>query len=780
MPPGDEKAGDGTKGSSKDGRDHKDGGGSNKKHFSPQKAATGPQLTKFEGRCKELKGHIYNCSDARQSDLFTKTTKEIALYVGRTYTYGGDMKIAVESLAMPTLKVPTDPPATATKTEELIWKKKVEEYVRRESYLEENIKSLFSLVWGQCTDIMRQKVEVLDAFDKLAASNDGIALLKTIKNTAFSFETQKNSWQASHEAIRHFYMVSQGKHMTMQDYLKHFQNMVDVIDHTGGVVGKLPGLEDKLLLIKGKTLAQMMIEEKATLPLKSQERYLAMAFMLSADRSRYGRLLEEMENEYLKGTDNWPTTVTGAYHLLTNYHQDPRNMMRMGAADGVAFANAGTETAVTLAQGGVKKKAPAGDRSKITCFNCGGQGHMANDCPEKETNKDGAAKKDATYALITKGIAEGEFEEGDVNFLDGVQFMQQHVVGTAMHTKSEGGRVPGSWILLDNQSTVNVFHNAKLLTNVRKRDKTLDIHCNAGIATTNLIGDFPGYGMVWYHPKGIANILSLSRMRKHGYRVMYYSGAGNQFIVHMSDGSAPRIFQQSECRLFYMDMRDQNGKAVALVNTVASNKTKYTERAYSRAVLARRLQRIIGRPSTRTFLRIVDDNLLPNCPITRKDILAAEHIFGPDVGSLKGKTVRRGAPHVDICTVDIPASLISQYREVVLAADVMFVNNIPFFVTILRDIKFGTTKVLSNQKTPALKKALTQVLSIYKQRSFIVTTVLMVGQFEPLCGDLADLHLTLNTVSNDEHVPEVERHIRTVKEHTRCVYTTLPFRRLPV
>jgi hypothetical protein len=92
MLPGDEKAGDGTKGFSKDGRDQKDGGGSNKKHFSPQKAATtGPQFTKFKGRCKELKGHIYDCSNARQLDLFTKTTKEIVFYAGRTYTYGPDI-----------------------------------------------------------------------------------------------------------------------------------------------------------------------------------------------------------------------------------------------------------------------------------------------------------------------------------------------------------------------------------------------------------------------------------------------------------------------------------------------------------------------------------------------------------------------------------------------------------------------------------------------------------------------------------------------------------------
>jgi hypothetical protein len=61
-----------------------------------------------------------------------------------------------------------------------------------------------------------------------------------------------------------------------------------------------------------------------------------------------------------------------------------------------------------------------------------------------------------------------------------------------------------------------------------------------------------------------------------------------------------------------------------LVNTVAENKTSYTNRNYSKAVLAREIQKKIGRPSTRAFIKIVDNKLLPNCPITREDILAAE------------------------------------------------------------------------------------------------------------------------------------------------------------
>ena len=38
----------------------------------------------------------------------------------------------------------------------------------------------------------------------------------------------------------------------------------------------------------------------------------------------------------------------------------------------------------------------------------------------------------------------------------------------------------------------------------------MEIHCNAGVASTNLVGELAGYGTVWYPPVGIANILAVS------------------------------------------------------------------------------------------------------------------------------------------------------------------------------------------------------------------------------------------------------------------------------
>ena len=169
-----------------------------------------------------------------------------------------------------------------------------------------------------------------------------------------------------------------------------------------------------------------------------------------------------------------------------------------------------------------------------------------------------------------------------------------------------------------------------------------------------------------------------------------------------------------------------------------------------------------------------------NCDVTRQDILNAEHIFGPDIGSIKGKTVRQASDQVRSGgLVPIPATIMDHYRKVVLCVDVMKVNKMPFLVTISRAIKFGTVAWLKNAKITTILSAIKDVRDIYMKRGFSLEIVEVDGQFEPLRGELAPMGITLNKCSREEHVPVVERRIRTLKERCRCIHNTLPFKRMP-
>jgi hypothetical protein len=125
---------------------------------------------KFEGKCNDLKGHIYDCSDVRQSDIFVKTTKEIAEYAGHTFKKGSDARLAVENLSIPTLVPPTAPAGATDRSLNRVWEREIEEFVKRKTTLADNIQTVYSIVWGQCTDVMQQKVKALTNYDQLTTS----------------------------------------------------------------------------------------------------------------------------------------------------------------------------------------------------------------------------------------------------------------------------------------------------------------------------------------------------------------------------------------------------------------------------------------------------------------------------------------------------------------------------------------------------------------------------------------------------------------------------------
>ncbi len=107
--------------------------------------------------------------------------------------------------------------------------------------------------------------------------------------------------------------------MTTQAYLELFQNTVDVIQHSGGAIGNHPGIVEMIMSRRGLTAALMSDAERAEVAKKeAQDEYLAVAFLLHADRTRYSSMLQDYKNDFLQGQDNYPKTITAAYNVLTN------------------------------------------------------------------------------------------------------------------------------------------------------------------------------------------------------------------------------------------------------------------------------------------------------------------------------------------------------------------------------------------------------------------------------------------------------------------------------
>ena len=63
---------------------------------------------------------------------------------------------------------------------------------------------------------------------------------------------------------------------------------------------------------------------------------------------------------------------------------------------------------------------------------------------------------------------------------------------------------------------------------------------------------------------------------------------------------------------------------------------------------------LLGFPSDRDFENMVRSNMIGNCLVTFSDVKNAKLIFGPDITSLKGKSVRRKLASVVTDYVEIP------------------------------------------------------------------------------------------------------------------------------
>jgi hypothetical protein len=112
---------------------------------------------------------------------------------------------------------------------------------------------------------------------------------------------------------------------------------------------------------------------------------------------------------------------------------------------------------------------------------------------------------------------------------------------------------------------------------------------------------------------------------------------------------------------------------IVLLNTVAWNAKTYTKKEYEQAKQARKLQGIMGYPSTKDFCNMIEQGLLGSCPINKQDILNEEIMFDPNLQSLKVKTIRRGNFIVDVQNHHLPGEIMESCKDVVVCGDVMFV-----------------------------------------------------------------------------------------------------------
>ena len=728
---------------------------------------------------KTLQDYQYYLGSIKQASDYEITTSYLINQIKKNYAHGNDIATALDRLEnidllqyKPTLQSSqeSDNELKALENEQfrIEFKTLFDVYIKREQTYQTNLTKAYAFLWDQCSKAMQQKIKSREEYERDIVNNP-INLLKAIREHALNYQDKKYPMVIMMDAFKVFASTRQRDGEALQDYTKRFKVSKDVLEsHLGGPVIL------KKFIMKMDGFKSETQEDYAVLASTAFEQYSAYLFIEQSDKKKYGSILNGLSTQYSLGNDQYPKTMAEAINVLSNHKFDTsyNQSQRM-----TSNRNDTDEQAPSLSFIQLEGK----------CYCCGTAGHMSPNCPHKARPKSKWFMKTGQIFVITSSQQSdnssvtthtSQSSPSETNQVEtGIDNSGEREGWNGYHAQLANISEMKNLILLDNQSTDHVFCNAKLVQNIRKSSKALMLSTNGGPFKCDQVADTNHAGQVYFNENGMTNILSMSQLEKTTR--ITYDDTQQTFWVHVTPTkSIP--FIKTTWGLYAFNPYTTNSTQYQFMTTVQENKAFFTERQFQRAKKARDLYNALGSPSVKDFKAILRLNFIKNNPVTLEDIKIAESIFGPDIGSLKGKTTRRKPSPVVSDYIEIPPELIQAQQDVVLCMDTMYINGMSFLTTISRHIMYRTTEWVPNKTAKAYRSALDNVFRLYNLAGFRIRSIHCDNEYRSLMQELETIYeVKMNYSNAQEHVPEVERSIRVIKERFRATFHRLPFTKLP-
>ncbi len=134
-------------------------------------------------------------------------------------------------------------------------------------------------------------------------------LIKCIEKICVGFEDHKQSvFNLVQLLTTLFFLYTQSEKETVEEYARNFKSLWDKVKAFGGLPGIHQGLVDGELA-----------KRRLTNPNHAELEAAVNATVEQVNRRKFGRLKDELANDYLLGTDHYPDTLEKAARILSNY-----------------------------------------------------------------------------------------------------------------------------------------------------------------------------------------------------------------------------------------------------------------------------------------------------------------------------------------------------------------------------------------------------------------------------------------------------------------------------
>ena len=289
----------------------------NKNDSNPKKAET------FNGATAALHGHVFQLmAENPKQNQFEKTVEALDIYASATFSDDAKyLSHLLDKFETPKVEKPNALKANADDTDKEGWKIEVKYWKAGEMRLKQTLHAMYTIIWGQCSQLMKTQVQACATFEKMKKDSDAALLLREIRGISYKFDLHISVYEAIDEAHKRLINCRQQPHDSNTIFLKIFKTNVEVLEHYGGKIGYDTGFTDyeKKRWAEDPLKAALAKPTDSAFSMMAKKRCLATMFLRRVDRNRYAQLLQDLRNQYTLGYDNYPLTLAGAFTMIQNY-----------------------------------------------------------------------------------------------------------------------------------------------------------------------------------------------------------------------------------------------------------------------------------------------------------------------------------------------------------------------------------------------------------------------------------------------------------------------------
>jgi len=267
-----------------------------------------------------IEEHTFNTGQNKFVAQFTQSRENVANFLQQTANEEGYLVAeTVRTGKQQVIDLPppidgNDPNADDLK---IVHAEEVKSVAKRWLKLEESLKKGYATVYSQCAEEVRDKLKSSNDWERIQKVQSFHELIAKIEKICVGFNDHKQDVFNLVQSLKTMFLYTQSNKETVEEYGRNFRSLWDTVEAFGGSPRVHEGLVRGILRnsMRGATPTA---QERSDAEEAPSEAVKAALLISGTDRRKYRKLKDELANNYLLGTDQYPDTFEKALHILGN------------------------------------------------------------------------------------------------------------------------------------------------------------------------------------------------------------------------------------------------------------------------------------------------------------------------------------------------------------------------------------------------------------------------------------------------------------------------------